>query len=437
MLVQTVPPPTNADEGLRLFAAIQRIIDAAPGDATGTPRTPLLVGSPKVFSARASAAANTESGRALLQGAALIVPTSGTTTNSAYLVVLDAAALRFAADQTHNALSGPGSWVIALPLAHIAGIQMLVRCAVAGTKPVFPKSWPSFDPALFASAIRAAKDPASKESATKESATPALPQPLYASLVSAQLGAILRAGPEVTASVAQLDAVLVGGGRIDPDLLSAARAVGIRAHTTYGMTETCGGCVYDGKPLPGTDIVIAPTDTPTDATEKQSGRILLGTGSLMRGYLDQPSPFESVAERRYFRTSDLGYLDDQGLHVTGRVDEIIKSGGVKVHLGAVARAIETDPHVQEAHCLGKEDPVWGQSVAAIIVPTTPDLDEEAVATLAWSIRQTVKNLLGPTYMPRTVVAVCALPRTGLSKPHTGRLRTILEDAIRSGVAWQR
>ena len=428
---QIITPPGNVEEAQDLFDKIRLLLD----NAQGAPHIPsatsrhssgsLLVGSAKHFEDRVQEAVATERGQRLLSDAALIVPTSGTTSDRPSLVVLSTRALAFAAQQTHDALRGPGRWVIALPLSHIAGIQMLVRCAVAKTRPVFPASWPTFDPRLFARAIQNVAHAHPDGSVN--------PRPLYASLVSAQLEAILRSESWVVDAVSRLDAVLVGGGRIDQALLEEARQRGIMAHTTYGMTETCGGCVYDGKPLPGTAIFIAPEGS----TRDQPGQILLRTPALMSGYLDENDPFENVSGARYFRTSDLGYVLSDRLHVTGRGDDVIKSGGVKINLSAVAKSIESNPEVSQVHCLGLDDPTWGQTVAAVVVPTVVLEGQHALADLAASIRETVRRDLGAPQMPRTVVVTDTLPRTSISKVHTARVKEILEEAIRFGIAWQR
>ena len=364
----------------------------------------------KPLQGRLESAAETEHGRQVLRDAALIVQTSGSTSGRTSLVALSADAMRAGADATHRVLGGPGTWVVALPLQHIAGIQMLVRAAAGNVDPVVPEGWPRFSPNSFAAAIRQAH---------AESAR------VYASLVSAQLDAVLSSGPDVVQSVASLNALLVGGGRIAPSLLDRAKAAGVPVHTTYGMTETSGGCVYDGVPLPGTKIKV----------ESETGRVLLSTPALMDGYVDQETEWVNVDCERYFRTSDTGWLTSDGtLQIRGRVDEVIKSGGVKISTAQVTDVLEKMPEVREVFCIGIEDEVWGESLAALVVGEGPRI---GVTDLAETLRARVRDELGNSHLPRTVVIAETLPRTSIGKVSIPAAREVIADAIRSGTAWRR
>ncbi|MGB6147710.1 MAG: AMP-binding protein, partial [Mycolicibacter algericus] len=161
---------------------------------------------------------------------ALVVTTSGTT-GAPKGALLTGAALQASAAATENRLGGPGRWLLALPPLHIAGIQVVVRSLLAGTTPVQIDVATGFDVERLPAAV------AELGSGRR-----------YTSLVATQLAKALEA-PASTAALAELDAVLLGGGPSPQPILDAAAAAGVRVVRTYGMSETAGGCVYDGVPL--------------------------------------------------------------------------------------------------------------------------------------------------------------------------------------------
>ncbi|MGV0799784.1 AMP-binding protein, partial [Mycolicibacterium elephantis] len=166
---------------------------------------------------------------------AVVVSTSGTT-GVPKGAMLTAAALTASADATHARLGGPGRWLLALPAHHVAGLQVLVRSVVAGTTPV--AITPSFSVAELVSAVEALGSGRR-----------------YASLVAVQLDKALG-DAAAAAALASLDAVLIGGGPLPAELARRAAEAGIAVVRTYGMSETAGGCVYDGVALDGVRVRI-------------------------------------------------------------------------------------------------------------------------------------------------------------------------------------
>ena len=143
----------------------------------------------------------------------------------------------------------------------------------------------------------------------------------YTALVPTQLVRFLDAEPD---ALRGFDAVLVGGAATDPALLARARAEGVRVVTTYGMTETAGGCVYDGAPLDGVRVRV------TDGGVELAGPVLAS------GYRLDPDATAAAFEGGWFRTRDAGELDAEGrLTVLGRLDDVLISGGVNVAPAAV------------------------------------------------------------------------------------------------------
>ena len=206
---------------------------------------------------------------------AVVVSTSGTT-GTPKGAMLTAAALTASADATHRRLGGPGRWLLALPAYHIAGLQVLVRSVIAGSAPVALSS--RFEAAELTDAVSAMGRGRR-----------------YASLVAAQLDKALSDDSAV-AALAELDAVLIGGGPMPARVAETAAAVGISVVRTYGMSETAGGCVYDGVPLYGVRVRI-----------DLDGRIALGGATLAKGYRNPPE-IDPFAEPGWFLTDDVGAL---------------------------------------------------------------------------------------------------------------------------------
>lgn len=324
---------------------------------------------------------------------ALVVPTSGST-GAPRLVLLSAAALRVSADSTHAALGGPGRWLLALPTTHIAGLQVLVRSLRAGLDPVVVNISSGFTAAAFADAV-ASMDVASSE------------QPHYTALVPTQLQRLLDDGAGVEA-LWQLDAVLVGGAAMSSELLARASRAGVTVVSTYGMTETCGGCVYDGVPLPGVDLAIA-----------GDGRIQIAGPILFDGYLGAA---ELKRGQGWFTTNDLGHLDDDVLHVQGRADNVIVSGGVNVPAEAVERLLLGVPGVAAAVVVGVADAEWGERVVAVV--------SASIAIELDVIRSSCEGALPPEWVPREVFTLEALPVLPSGKPDRVAVRHIAAELAR-------
>ncbi|RWA18018.1 o-succinylbenzoate--CoA ligase [Mycolicibacterium elephantis] len=315
---------------------------------------------------------------------AVVVSTSGTT-GVPKGAMLTAAALTASADATHARLGGPGRWLLALPAHHVAGLQVLVRSVVAGTTPA--AITPSFSVAELVSAVSSLG-----------------PGRRYASLVAVQLAKALG-DAAATAALASLDAVLIGGGPLPGELGRRAAEAGIAVVRTYGMSETAGGCVYDGVALDGVRVRIQ-----AGAGTSNQGRVVLGGATIAKGYRNpvEPDPF---AESGWFRTDDLGALDDSGrLTVLGRVDEAISTGGLTVLPQLVEAALATHPAVAECAVFGVPDDRLGQRVAAAVV-VAPGAAAPTVAAL----REHVAQTLDVTAAPREIHVVDKLPRRGIGK----------------------
>lgn len=334
------------------------------------------------------------------EGTAVVVGTSGST-GAPKGVELSAAALRHSARASLDRVGArPGErWLCCLPATHVAGLQVLVRSLVSGTEPML--------------AERA------------DAETVAGSGCAHVSLVPTQLQRLLEARSPVP--LAGFSSVLLGGAAAPAGLLAAARAAGVPVVTTYGMTETCGGCVYDGVPLDGTQVAIRSDD---DGRPAESGRIWISGPVLFSGYRPGPggtgtppvtggsrgvAPPEGVP---WFRTGDLGRLDASGrLVVRGRADDVINTGGHKVVPGEVAAALQTCPGVKDVAVVGQPDPEWGERVIAVVVPADP-ADPPALELLRMHVRERLPRYAAPS----RVVMVDAVPMLPSGKHDIVRLR---------------
>jgi o-succinylbenzoate---CoA ligase len=319
-------------------------------------------------------------GEAIDDDIALVVTTSGTT-GAPKGALLTAAALTASATATHDRLGGPGRWLLALPPYHIAGVQVLVRSLLAATVPVELDVSTGFDVNQLPAAV------AELGSGRR-----------YTALVAGQLAKALT-DPAATAALAGLDAVLIGGGPAPRPILDAAASAGISVVRTYGMSETAGGCVYEGVPLDEVKVRV-------DA----DGRIAIGGPTLAKGYRNPPDP-DPFAEPGWFRTDDVGAVDDSGvLSVLGRVDDAISTGGLTVLPQPVEAALRTHPAVADCAVFGLADERLGQRVVAAVVVADgcapPSLD---------TLRAHVMRTLDRTAAPRELHVVDALPMRGIGK----------------------
>jgi o-succinylbenzoate---CoA ligase len=326
------------------------------------------------------------------EGTAVVVGTSGST-GPPKGVELSAAALRHSARASLDRLGArPGErWLCCLPATHVAGLQVLVRSLVSGTEPVL--------------AERADAETVAGSGCAHVSLVPTQLQRL--------LLEVLGSSPPVP--LAGFSSVLLGGAPAPASLLAAARASGVPVVTTYGMTETCGGCVYDGVPLDGTQVAIRSDD---DGRPAESGRIWISGPVLFSRYLG-PFPGGRAALRDgWFRTGDLGRLDASGrLVVRGRADDIINSGGHKVVPGEVAAVLQTCPGVRDVAVVGQPDPEWGERVIAVVVPADP-ADPPALELLRLHVRERLPRYAAPS----RVVIVDAVPMLSSGKHDILRLR---------------
>lgn len=326
--------------------------------------------------------------------AVAVVRTSGST-GAPKATVLTVESLAASSMATALALKGEGQWLLALPVQYVAGIQVLVRSLFAGTRPWVMDMSHGFTPEAFTAAAQELTD-----------------KIRFTSLVPTQLQRLLdEPSPATLAALRRFNAVLLGGAPAPASLLAAAREAGVRVITTYGSAESCGGCVYDGFPLEGVSVRV-----------EEDGRILLGGDTIAAGYLESPESTDTFFEEdgvRWYRTSDLGSIDDDGrLTVLGRADDVIITGGVKVSAAHVQEELEKSDGVAAAFVAGVPSAEWGQAVAAYIALADPAPDAAPGAEAgdtAVVLEQHWHRTLG-VLAPKTVLAASGLLMLPNGKP---------------------
>jgi O-succinylbenzoic acid--CoA ligase len=313
---------------------------------------------------------------------AVVIATSGSTGEPKGVQLTASALLHSARASLRRLGAGPGDrWLCPLPTSHIAGLGVLVRSLVAGTVPMVTDR---LDPAARDLGVFGCR---------------------FTSLVPTQLRRLLDAGTGLTA----FRAILVGGAAVPASLLAAANASGARVVTTYGMSETCGGCVYDGVPLDG--VTVRPG---SDA------RLAIAGPVVFSGYRNRPDLTSAALHDGWFVTSDLGEVTTDGqVTVHGRSDEMINTGGEKVSPTQVAAALEEHPAVREAAVFGEPDPTWGERVTAVVVPASP----AAPPTLP-AQRAALRERLPRYAIPQSLILVAAIPQLPSGKPDLTALRNM-------------
>lgn len=328
-------------------------------------------------------------------GTALVVRTSGSS-GVPKAVALSAEALRASAEATHEVFGGPGQWLVALPAHLISGLQMLVRSAVSGIAPEFVDG--PFDPASLITRAEHMQH-----------------ERRYVSLVPVQFARVLELAerdPAAAEVLQSFDAVLVGGQAVALDLRRRAHALGVALNRSYGMTETAGGCVYDGVEIGETQVRI------------RAGEVQLSGPTLALEYVGDPG---LTAERfivdqgiRWYRTGDAGHLLGGMLTVTGRLDRVIISGGVNVSLDEIERVAQAHLGDVEVVAVGVSDPEWGERPALVVSGADPAIHQQ------WErLSEVLRAALGAGAVPARVIATGELPRLAGGKPDISAIQSLV------------
>jgi O-succinylbenzoic acid--CoA ligase len=319
-------------------------------------------------------------GQDIETGTALVIATSGST-GEPKGAQLSRTALAASARATHARIGhAPGDiWLSCLPWHHIGGLQVMLRSQLLDIPLVVHER---FDVAAVGAA-----------------------DATLLSLVPTQLTRLLDAGVDL----ARFRVILLGGAAASPALLARARAAGAPVVTTYGMSETAGGCVYDGRPLDGVEV-----------RTTGDGRLAIRGPMLMSGYRHRPDLTAAALQDGWLVTNDLGVVSPQGVSVVGRADDVIVTGGENVAAAAVAEVLRGHPDIADVSVVGVPDKRWGQLVVAVAVTSRPP-------TLA-ALRDWARDRLPAAAVPRRLVAVATLPMLASGKVDRLAVRAMAEAA---------
>lgn len=332
-------------------------------------------------------------------GTAVVIATSGSS-GIPKRVALSAEALRTSAEATADRI-GSGRWLLALPTGYVAGLQVLVRSILAGTEPVALSG--RFSPEAFAHATLSMLRHGDEA--------------LYTSLVPAQVATLLDAADDVAvrAALQAYRSILVGGQSLPEPLRERASDLGVRLVRTYGSTETSGGCVYDGVPLD------------TVSVRTVDGELRIAGPMLADGYLGDDELTSRVFVRdehgiRWYRTGDLGLVENGIVRVHGRADNVIVSGGINISLDRVERIVRQVPGLHQAVVVGIDDERWGE--ASVIVAARGEVLRRSESDQLVHARDAVAEAIGKHARPARLILVDEIATLASGKPDREAIRRI-------------
>ena len=298
----------------------------------------------------------------------VIVQTTGSSGTPKY-VGLNRSALIISAQLSLEYLhAAPGDlWSLLLPLHHIAGINVLVRSLELVTTPIDLRESKSYTDVDFTA------------------------------VVPTQIFSALNGDQNLLAHLQSAKKVLVGGAALTDELHQSAVSAEISIARTYGMSETSGGCVYEGRTLGQTQVRIS-----------ENGFIEIAGPIIASGYIQDPATWSESFYEGWFITSDLGQIDSYGsLSIMGRGDDLYISGGEKVSLAAVTKKLEERYSQNNWSVLALDDLKWGQRLVIAVAGENPPTQEE-IATL-------LGDTFGNAAKPKQYLTFETLPLIGIGK----------------------
>jgi len=389
---------------------------AAALDGTGPAVAPMPAGeSEAIRNLRLAVHANDADYQLESTDIAVVCVTSGST-GTPRAVLLSREALLASATAFGKRFGTDARWVVSLPVHHIAGIMVLVRSwlhgnpfevdpSVGGARP--------FDAPTFA---------ATTAMAQRASAVDGLP--LMVSLVPTQIARLLESGSVGIEALCAYDVVLSGAAATPQPMLETLRAHGVKVVVSYGMSETCGGCVFDGQPLDGVAITLGSHE------DSEPGRIRISGPILSSGYRLRPDLDAVTFIDGRLETQDVGRLDEAGLlHVLGRLDDVVIVGGVNVALSAVESVIRHHHDIAHVAVIDVQDDLWGSLPIACVVTKNLRADKQALTD---DLKAQVSSRIGRAATPRLVVFLDQLPMLDSGKVDRIGLRLQVSRDIAAG-----
>jgi O-succinylbenzoic acid--CoA ligase len=312
---------------------------------------------------------------------ALVVATSGSSGGPKEVGITAKALLASAKASNEFLGSRVGQvWSLLLPLTHVAGINVLVRSLELGTTPID---------------LRDAKE---------------YPKADFTAIVPTQLFRALNGETQLLEHLKGCQAVLVGGAALPEATAQAAENARIKIVTTYGMTETCGGCIYDGTPLAGVEV------------RTDDGVIEIKGPTIAYSYLNDEQAWKDSFNDGWFVTHDLGAFVGGKLTAIGRADDIIISGGEKVSLSAIESALSGKFPENEFAAFSVPDAEWGNALHIAIAGERPVSTHE--------ISTHLEQILGVVAKPKGFLILSTLPMIGVGKvDHKALAQAALERKV--------
>lgn len=306
---------------------------------------------------------------------ALAICTSGSTANPKAVEISQSAILKNH-ELINNKLKGKANWVLALNPAFIGGFSVLSRG-------VLDQGWTYG----LTETGKFHVDTFSKAALVAAEVNPTV----RTSLIWAQLMQLVNSDKFETLKM--FDAILVGGSKVDGPVFEDLKQAGLKLISTYGMTETCGGVVWDGHPLAEVEIKILEKD------EFGTGRIALKSPTNASGYRNLPELDRETFLHEWVHTQDLGQFNAGFLTVIGRFDDVVITGGTNVSTKAIEEVIAQCTGVEEVVVIALTDDTWGALITAIVVGDFNKNEIEAAVTAT----------LGNAAKPRVIFNAQNLP----------------------------
>jgi len=346
---------------------------------------------------------------------AVVCATSGSTGNPRG-VLLTASAIKSSADAFAKRFGSDFRWVMSMPAHRIAGVMVLARASLYGNPYLVDPSTGGariFDAATFSVTTAQGVKESSKDN-----------RPLAVSLVPTQVGRLLEAGSVGIEALLSYQLVLIGAAATPQPMLNRLRELGVNVVISYGMTETCGGCVFDGLPLDGVTISLGTKD------DVEPGRISIAGPMIASGYRLRPDLDAVAFLENKLITHDVGKLDSAGLlHVLGRLDDVVQVGGVNVSLSAVEALLRHHPAISDVAVIDIADELWGSIPMAYVTLRDDKIDRLDLITV---LKNIVTERIGRAATPRTIQFAEHLPMLDSGKVDRLTLRLQASEEIASG-----
>lgn len=310
----------------------------------------------------------------------LIVATTGSSGVKKSVALTSTALLASTRASLHFLQARPGqTWALLLPIHHIAGINVLIRSLELGTTPVDLRNVDKY------------------------------PTTDFSAVVPTQIYRALNGDDELLAHLKSARSVLVGGAKLDESLLSKALAAGISIIRTYGMSETSGGCIYEGTPLQGVNLRIS-----------DAGLIEISGSVLSSGYIGNDNLWSQLYDGQWFTTPDRGEISSDGtLNVLGRADDVYVTGGEKVSLAQVDEILFQTFPLHQWSSIAVDDAQWGQRlVIAVGGRDHPALDQ---------INRELSTRIGSFAKAKQLIAFDQLPTIGIGKINRVQIKERAEE----------